>query len=125
MLTEEVGQHLLELGAFDRFHQPDSTWSFLLCGIEAHVCLLQTALELRERHADVHVLADGVSSRFEFERFMALRRLEKEGIKLTTAESAAFQLLADAKNPKFKEVQALFIGDRPATGLDRLMDASL
>ena len=101
---------------------PDS-WTYLLCGIEAHVCVLQTALDLRDRGLRVQLLTDAVSSRHPFERFAAFDRLSQSGVSLTTVESAAFQLMGDATHPAFKNVQSLFIGDRPDTGLIRVISS--
>ncbi len=62
-------------------------------------------------HSDaVHVAADAVRSRRETDREAALRKMERSGAIITTSEMAAFELLADAKHPRFKEVQALFKG---------------
>lgn len=80
----------------------------LLAGIEAHVCVSQTAHELLQRGMSVHVAVDAVGSRKDLDRDVALRRLERVGAVLTTAEAAAFELLADATHPEFKAVQALF-----------------
>jgi nicotinamidase-related amidase len=80
----------------------------LVCGIEAHVCVSQTVHDLLGRGLAVQVAVDGVESRNALDREVALRRMERAGAVLTTAEAAAFELLGDARHPKFKEVQALF-----------------
>ncbi|MBI4601111.1 MAG: hydrolase [Planctomycetes bacterium] len=80
----------------------------LVCGIEAHVCVSQTVHDLLAAGYRVHVAADAVESRRERDRELALRRMERAGAVLTTGESAAFELLRDARHPRFKEVQALF-----------------
>ena len=115
MLAPEVVDHLRSLHA-DTL-APDQ-FTYLLCGIEAHVCVLQTALDLRDRGARVQILADATSSRHPFERSLAFDRMKTAGCQLTTVESAAFQLMADATHPKFKQIQTLFITERPETGLD-------
>lgn len=97
MMTEECSRHLASLGRT----------SYLLVGIEAHVCLQQTALDLLERGHDVHVVADGVSSQQPYDREVALRRMESGGAWLTTAQSAAFMLLGGADHPNFKAVSKL------------------
>ena len=56
----------------------------------------------------MQIAVDAVESRHAKDREVALRRLEGAGVVLTTSEMAAFELLGDAKHPKFKEVQALF-----------------
>jgi nicotinamidase-related amidase len=79
----------------------------LLAGIEAHVCVLQTALDLLARGLRVFVAADTVASRDRTDRRFALRRLERAGAVLTTAEAAAFEWLGSAASPAFKTVSAL------------------
>jgi nicotinamidase-related amidase len=76
----------------------------LLCGIEAHICVYQTALELLQNGYEVQVLADCVSSRTARNRDIALTRMQSEGAKLTTVEMALFELLQTAQSPKFKEI---------------------
>ncbi len=80
----------------------------LVCGIEAHVCVSQTVHDLILRGLSVHVAVDGVASRKTHDRDVALSRMERAGAILTTSEAAAFELLEDARHPKFKEVQALY-----------------
>jgi nicotinamidase-related amidase len=80
----------------------------LICGIETQVCVSQTVHDLLAAGYRVHVAADAVESRHTMDREMALRKMEASGAILTTTEAAAFELLADAKNPKFKEVQSFF-----------------
>ena len=77
----------------------------VLCGIEAHVCVLQTALALQARRVQVHVVVDGVSSQRRGDRAVALAGLAAAGVSLTTTEAIIFQLLGDAAHPAFKPVQ--------------------
>jgi nicotinamidase-related amidase len=79
----------------------------ILAGIEAHVCVLQTALDLLGRGLRVFVAADSVASRDPADRDFALRRLERSGAVVTTAETAAFEWLGSAASPAFKTVSAL------------------
>ena len=79
----------------------------LVCGIESHICVYQTAMGLRRAGYEVQVVADAVSSRAPANRELALRRLENEGIELTGTEMALFELLGTAKSDKFKAVSAL------------------
>ncbi len=78
-----------------------------LAGIEAHVCVAQTALELLKAGYVVQVPADAVGSRFAIDREFALRRLEKVGAVISTTEAALFEWVGGAEHPKFKEVSAL------------------
>ena len=81
--------------------------SIVLAGCEAHVCLLQTALELLEEEFDVWVVTDACSSRSERNRDAAFDRLAGAGVELVTTEMVAFEWLRDAQHPHFKAVQAL------------------
>jgi nicotinamidase-related amidase len=76
----------------------------LLCGIEAHICVYQTAMELLAKGYEVQIVADVVSSRTARNRDIALSRLQAEGAKLTSVEMALFELLGTAENVNFKEI---------------------
>ena len=82
--------------------------SVLVCGIEAHVCVNQSVHDLLAAGYEVHVAVDAVQSRRALDREMALRKMERSGAVLTTCEAAAFEIMADSKHPRFKEVQGLF-----------------
>ncbi len=82
--------------------------SILICGIETHVCVNQTVHDLLAAGYRVHVAVDAIESRHAINREIALKKMEQSGAVLTTTEMAAFELLVDAKNKKFKEVQALY-----------------
>lgn len=79
----------------------------ILCGIESHVCVLQTAMDLLARDYQVFVVADAVDSRSKDNKRIALGRLQQAGVTLTTAESVLFEWLRDAKHEHFKDVSAL------------------
>lgn len=76
----------------------------ILCGIETHVCIYQTAMQLLADGFDVSVVADAVTSRDPANKDLALRRLEREGVRLTGTEMLFFELLGDAKAPGFKSI---------------------
>jgi nicotinamidase-related amidase len=79
----------------------------LLAGIEAHVCVLQTALDLLAQDFRVFVAADAVGSRYAVDREFALRRLEQAGAVVTTSEAAVFEWVGGAGHPQFKQISAL------------------
>lgn len=81
--------------------------TIVLAGCEAHVCLLQTALELIEQELDVWVVTDACSSRTEHNRDAAFDRLAGAGAELVTTEMVAFEWLRAADNPVFRDVHAL------------------
>jgi nicotinamidase-related amidase len=82
----------------------------LLCGIETHVCVLQTALDLLDNGAQVQVAADAVGSRAEANRAFALERMRRAGVVVTVAESALFECLSMAGTETFKAVSRLVRG---------------
>ena len=79
----------------------------LLCGIEAHICIYQTAVDLIKDGCEVHVPADAVSSRTFENKHLALSRIQAEGAKITSAEMALFELLRTADHDKFREIARL------------------
>jgi nicotinamidase-related amidase len=81
--------------------------AIVVSGIETHICVMQTSLDLLERGSRVLVAVDAVASRHHLDHEMALRRLEREGAWLTTSEAIVFEWLGDAKSPAFKAASAL------------------
>ncbi len=81
--------------------------TILIAGIEAHVCVLQTTVDLLERGYRPVVVADAVSSRRIEDRDTALRRMEREGALLTTVESILFELTRISGTPRFKAISKL------------------
>ena len=79
----------------------------LLCGIEAHVCVSQTAEDLLAGGREVHVAQDAVTSRTADNRALGLHKMERSGATVTSVETALFELLRRAGTPEFKQVQAL------------------
>jgi nicotinamidase-related amidase len=79
----------------------------LLCGLEAHICVYQTAAGLLERGVAVDVARDAVAARDEANREVALGRIAALGGSLTSVEMALFELLEDSRSPGFAEVQRL------------------
>ena len=79
----------------------------LVCGIESHVCVSQTAHDLLDRGLEVHVARDAVSSRTEENRELGIHKMERAGAVVTSVEAALFELLGEAGTPEFKAVQGL------------------
>lgn len=107
MMTAEVTQTMQEKGLD----------SVVLCGIETHVCVQNTALALLERGFNVHVAVDACSSRTMVDRFFGFERMKASGAWLTTSESVILSLLGGSSHPKFKEVQKLIMESAPDSGL--------
>jgi len=79
----------------------------VLAGMETHVCVLQTALDLLALDFRVYIPVDAVGSRYAIDHEQALRRLERAGAILTTAETCVFEWTGGSSHPKFKEVSKL------------------
>lgn len=79
----------------------------IVCGIEAHVCVAQTVLDLVGQDRQVQVAADAVSSRSAEDRTVGLARLAAAGAVVSSTEAVLFELLREAGGPAFKQVQAL------------------
>jgi nicotinamidase-related amidase len=81
----------------------------IVCGIEAHVCVSQTAHDLLAQGVEVHVPADAVGSRNPIDYDRALPRLERAGAVVTTIEAALLELCERAGTPEFKAVQKVIL----------------
>ncbi len=79
----------------------------ILFGIETHICVLQTALDLLKNGFEVFLLANASKSRQEYEHSVGCELLKSEGAKIITLEIALFQLLSTSKHQNFKEIQSL------------------
>ncbi|KAG8434033.1 hypothetical protein GDO86_012408 [Hymenochirus boettgeri] len=88
-----------------------------MCGIENRPALWSTTLDLLDKGYDVHVVADACSSRSQVDRLFALSRMRQSGAFLTTSEGVILQLVKDAANPKFREVQKIIMEPAPDSGL--------
>lgn len=83
----------------------------VLVGVESHVCVLQTALELHEEGKEVFVVADAVGSRRPADRDLALARMRQEGVRVVSREMVVFEWLKEAGTPLFKEVSRDLLRD--------------
>ena len=81
--------------------------NILITGIEAHICVQQTVLDLLNDGYSVYVIADCVGSRFKPDRLYAEKRMEKAGAVLTTSESVLFEMMVSADHPMRKEISNL------------------
>ena len=79
----------------------------ILTGMESHVCVLQTAMELKATGFDVFVVSDAVCSRHKHNHLNALQRMSQAGIIITNTESVMFEWLRDARHPQFKDISKL------------------
>jgi nicotinamidase-related amidase len=79
----------------------------LVCGIEAHICVLQTALDLLDRGFEVFLLTDCITSRKPESKQVALARLAQAGAIVSTLEMSLFEMMGRADSPQFKAIQNL------------------
>jgi nicotinamidase-related amidase len=91
---------------FERWRS-DGRYRVLVCGIETHVCVLQTALDLIASGFEVQLAVDACGTRLAIDHDTALRRMESAGVVLTTTETAMFEWCRTAGTPEFKRISAL------------------
>jgi len=100
---EKVRFSAAEADGFDL----DGRGQAIVCGVEAHVCVSQTVLDLLDRGIEVHLATDAVGSRTEENRSLGIHKAEQAGAVLTSVETALFELLRGSDAPEFKQVQGL------------------
>lgn len=91
---------------FDEFKKKNLS-QIVVCGIEAHVCVQQTVLDLVENSIQINLAADAVSSRKEMDYRTAVERIRDNGAEITTTESILFELLNVCGTPQFKEISKI------------------
>ncbi len=79
----------------------------IVCGIEAHICVYQTVMELKTKGYEVEVVADGVSSRQAYNKEIALDKLRSNEVGLTSTEMILFELIQVAQGDAFKKISRL------------------
>ena len=84
--------------------QDKNIQQIVICGIETHVCVQQTALDLIANDFQVYLVRDAMSSRKKIDHKTAINRMRYEGVIITTAESVLFELLVKAKTAEFREI---------------------
>ena len=94
----------------------DETWNYLaqqnrisvlVFGVEAHVCVMQTVLDLLDNGMQPVVIADAIGSRSAYDRRQAIRRMRRAGAVITTTEAILFELCRSSKDPAFKAISQL------------------
>jgi len=96
-----------ECGEIFRRWRDDGLYRVLVCGIETHVCIQQTAFDLLADGWLVYVAVDAVGTRHPIDHEAALCRMESAGVVLTTTEAAMFEWCRVAGTPEFKQISAL------------------
>ncbi|XP_024881272.1 isochorismatase domain-containing protein 2-like [Temnothorax curvispinosus] len=111
MCTPEINKELVTLCDGQR---PES---IILIGVETHVCVENTAVDLRRHGYEVHTVADCCSSRTQEDRLLALKRMRDIGCHITTSENVIFKIVRDASHEQFKNLLALIKTPTLYTGL--------
>lgn len=97
MLSDELNQRLKNL----------DIQSLIIAGVEAHICVLKTSLDALAQGYGVHVVADAVSSRKQFDKEIALERIKQAGGYIVSTEMVLFQLMDFAGTEEFKQISRL------------------
>ena len=105
---EKVSFSCCGVSAFNQQLEELRRNQIILAGIEAHICVLQTAIDLIQRNYEVHVVADAVGSRKKLDWETGLKWMEKKGAMISTTEIIAFQLLKESGTEDFKKLSKLF-----------------
>lgn len=119
----EIQQHLTQLNihfkpvektAFSATNEPKFNQrlhrdqpQIILAGMEAHICILQTALSLKQAGKQVFVVEDAIVSRSSVNKINAIARMRDAGCVITNTESVVFEWLGNANHPAFKQVSKL------------------
>lgn len=90
-----------------RDFQQRGIFKILVVGIEAHVCVQQTVLDLLASGFSVYLAVDAIGARFDVDYQTALRRMDSAGATLTTTEAALFEWCERSGTPEFKQISAL------------------
>jgi nicotinamidase-related amidase len=85
----------------------------IVCGVETHVCVNQTVLDLLDRGVEVHVVRDAVGSRTQENKEIGLHKAESAGAVVSSVETALFELVGRAGTDEFKRVQKLILEFAP------------
>ncbi|MGB0465954.1 MAG: hydrolase [Pontibacterium sp.] len=81
----------------------------IICGMEAHVCVMQTALRLLEQGKKVYVVTDAISARNPNDTAVAIERMREEGVKMVTREMVGFEWIGRSDAPQFKDFSMKFL----------------
>ena len=106
-IIAKTGFSAFEEPAFRTALGAKSRKTLIFCGIESHVCVLQSVLDALERGFAVCLAADAVASRKTSDRDLALQAARAAGATVVSSEALLFMMLRDAKNPAFKAVSKL------------------
>jgi nicotinamidase-related amidase len=92
---------------FNNFLAKQKRQQIIITGIESHICVLQSAIDLQHQGYTVYVVEDAICSRKKLNHMNAIERLRQSGIIISTVESVLFEWLRDAQHTSFKYISAL------------------
>lgn len=106
---------IIEKSAFSSFGEPAfvsaiekyEAKQIVICGVETHVCVNQTAHDLLGGGYQVHLLADCVASRFEHDKRAGMKKMVSSGVIPSSMEMALLEMMRDSRHERFKEIQAI------------------
>ena len=109
--------HYIAKVHFSCYHHPDfikylqilNKKQIIIAGIETHVCVLQTAIEMQQAGFEVFVAIDAISSRAAIDHDYGIQRMQQSGVNLVTREMIFFELLKSAKTAQFKALTKIYI----------------
>ncbi|MGF7141124.1 isochorismatase family protein [Roseimarinus sediminis] len=104
---EKIAFSCCDENAFVEALEEEEPAYVILFGIESHVCVLQTAIDLKSMGYEPVIVADAIASRKAADMAIAMERFRHEGIMVTTVESLLFELLRMAGSPQFKAISKL------------------
>tara|TARA_Y100001968_G_C19412792_1_gene747271 strand:- start:1311 stop:1892 length:582 start_codon:yes stop_codon:yes gene_type:complete len=81
--------------------------NIIICGVESHICVQQTCLDLTKKDFRAHIVVDAIGSRNLIDHKISIRRLELNNVDITTAESIIFELCRTADRKEFKEISSI------------------
>ena len=108
-VEEAIDKNTFSVYQNDQVRQaiPHGKKNVILCGIEAHICVLQSLIDLQEAGYQTILVADCVASRSDKDLAFAYERAKQEGAIITTAEAILYELAGSSKHPAFKTISAL------------------
>ncbi len=104
---EKTGFSACGAGSFEEKVRQLNASQIVLCGLETHICVSQTAHDLIAINFQVHLLTDAVGSRFTPDKIAALAKMQANGVISSSIEMALFELMQDSRHEQFKAIQNL------------------
>ncbi len=81
--------------------------NILLCGLESHICVLQSSIDLIENNFNIYIISDGIKSRSNFDHEVSIKRLRDSGAIISSTETAIFEICKTSENEHFKSISQI------------------